>query len=254
MPVLALPLSVCVALWATRWLADHGEVEDVVHKSHAGAVTDCGGPLDETLRDWQTYGETAVFLALPRPGVPAGMPRTDRLSLAEAAEAGQAAYAPTVGGLLVPRLTPFGPDGDPGLLVEWTAYDAEPVPRHVAESTDLRDLSRRLAEAVQEATERLATVGGIPWRGGEANPPPRASLPGLPPGLAPRPVHLLDRAVEVRALALSGLDVEAKGAALDATTSAVRTATLRALLVEAEAAVVGATNVLAMSIAGWRPA
>lgn len=217
-------------------------------------MTDCGGPLDETLRDWQTYGETAVFLALPRPGVPAGMPRTDRLSLAEAAEAGQAAYAPTVGGLLVPRLTPFGPDGDPGLLVEWTAYDAEPVPRHVAESTDLRDLSRRLAEAVQEATERLATVGGIPWRGGEANPPPRSSLPGLPPGLAPRPVHLLDRAVEVRALALSGLDVEAKGAALDATTSAVRTATLRALLVEAEAAVVGATNVLAMSIAGWRPA
>ena len=67
-------------------------------------------------------------------------------------------------------------------------------------------------------------------------------------------MHLLDRAVEVRALALSGLDVEAKGAALDATTSAVRTATLRALLVEAEAAVVGATNVLAMSIAGWRPA
>lgn len=124
----------------------------------------------------------------------------------------------------------------------------------MAESTDLRDLSRRLAEAVQEATERLATVGGIPWRGGEANPPPRSSLPGLPPGLAPRPVHLLDRAVEVRALALSGLDVEAKGAALDATTSAVRTATLRALLVEAEAAVVGATNVLAMSIAGWRPA
>jgi hypothetical protein len=124
----------------------------------------------------------------------------------------------------------------------------------VAEATDIRDLSRRLTEAVQEATNRLVTVGGIPWRSGEANPPPRANVPGLPSGLPPRPLHLLDRAVEVRALALSGLEVEGRGAALDATTSAVRTATLRALLVEAEAALVGATNVLAMTIAGWRPA
>lgn len=252
--MLALPLSVRVALWATRWLAGECVIEDVVRHSHVGAVTECAGPIEKTLQDWSDDGETAVLFALPRPGLLAGMPRTNRLVLAEAAEAGQAAYAPSAGGLLVPKLTPFGPDGDPGLLVEWTAYDAEPVPRHVTEATDLRDLSRRLAEALQETTDRLATVGGIPWRGGEANPPPRATLPGLPRGLAPRPVHLLDRAVEVRALALRGIEVEQGGAALGATTSAVRTATLRALLVEAEAALVGATNVLAMSIAGWRPA
>ena len=119
---------------------------------------------------------------------------------------------------------------------------------------DVGDLSRRLTEAVLEATTRLATVGGIPWRGGEATPPPRASVPGLPHGLAPRPLHLLDRAGDVRALALAGLSVEESGAALDASTSAERTAVLRRLLTEAEATLVGATNVLAMTVAGWRPA
>ena len=254
MPVLALPIVVRCALWGTRWLGGQGDLDDVVGNVHAGAATDIAGRFEATLRDWAERGETAVFLALPRPGLLTGMPRAPLAVTAAATEAGQAAYAPTVGGALVPTLTRFGPEGDTGVLVTWAAHQTEPVPRHIAEAPDVGDLSRRLTEAVQEATNRLATVGGIPWRGGEANPPPRSSLPGLPRGLAPRPVHLLDRAVEVRALALSGLHVEAKGAALDATTSAVRTATLRALLVEAEAAVVGATNVLAMSIAGWRPA
>ena len=254
MPVLALPLVVRCALWGTRWLGGRGDIDDVVGNVHSGAATDIAGPFKVTLRDWAERGETAVFLALPRPGLLTGMPRAPLAVTAAATDAGQAAYAPTVGGALVPALTRFGPEGDTGVLATWAAYETEPVPRHIAEAPDVGDLSRRLTEAVLEATTRLATVGGIPWRGGEATPPPRARVPGLPPGLAPRPLHLLDRAGDVRALALAGLGVEESGAALDASTSAERTAVLRRLLAEAEATLVGATNVLSMSLAGWRPA
>ena len=51
----------------------------------------------------------------------------------------------------------------------------------------------------------------------------------------PATTYLLDRAGDVRALALAGLGVEESGAALDASTSAERTAVLRRLLTEAEA-------------------
>ena len=53
---------------------------------------------------------------------------------------------------------------------------------------------------------------------------------------------------------MGGIRVEEDGAALDDPTSVERVAVLRRLLIEAEAALVGATNVLAMSLAGWRPA
>lgn len=253
-PVVALPLVLRCALWGTRWLGGRGDLDDIVQNVHAGTVTDMAGPFQATLRTWADQGETAVFLALPRPGQLMGMPRAHLTTTAAGTDAGQAAYAPTVGGALVPTLTRFGPEGDTGVLVTWAAHQTEPVPRHIAEAPDVGDLSRRLTEAVQEATTRLATVGGIPWRGGEATPPPRASVPGLPPGLAPRPLHLLDRAGDVRALALAGIGVENSGAALDATTSVERAAILRRLLIEAEATLVGATNILAMSQAGWRPA
>jgi hypothetical protein len=253
-PVIALPLVVRCALWGTRWLGGQGDVDDLVRTVHAGAVTDVAGPFSETLRGWAEQGETAVFLALPRPGLLTGMPRAHPATTAAATHAGQAAYAPTVGGALIPTLTRFGPEGDTGVLATWAAYETEPVPRHVAEALDAGDLSRRLSEAVQEATTRLAMLGGIPWRAGETTPPPRASVPGLPAGMAPRSLHLLDRAADVRAVAMAGIRVEEDGAALDATTSVERVAVLRRLLIEAEAALVGATNVLAMSLAGWRPA
>jgi len=249
-----LPLALRLALWGTRWLHGQATVEEVVERTHAGLVTDATGDVETVLADWAEAGETAVFLAIPRPGAPAGMPPAHPDALGAATAAGQAAYAPTVGGLLVPAVAGFGSDGDRGLLASWTAYPAQPVPRHVAEATDLRDLSRRLAEAVQETTERLAAAGGIPWRGWEATTEPRRHVPGLPDRLAPRAVHLLDRADTVAGLAVAGLEVESDGAALDASTSLVRATALRRLLAEAQDVLVGATNVLAMEIAGWRPA
>ncbi|HOV02555.1 MAG TPA: hypothetical protein PLZ83_04945, partial [Dermatophilaceae bacterium] len=121
--MLALPIVVRCALWGTRWLGGRGDLDDVVGNVHSGAVTDIAGPFEATLRDWAERGETAVFLALPRPGLLTGMPRAPLAVTAAATEAGQAAYAPTVGGALVPTLNRFGPEGDTGVLATWAAYE-----------------------------------------------------------------------------------------------------------------------------------
>ena len=88
MPVLALPIVVRCALWGTRWLGGRGDLDDVVGNVHSGAATDIAGPFKVTLRDWAERGETAVFLALPRPGLLTGMPRAPLAVTAAATEAG----------------------------------------------------------------------------------------------------------------------------------------------------------------------
>ncbi|MFZ1287791.1 MAG: hypothetical protein WAR57_12235, partial [Candidatus Phosphoribacter sp.] len=227
----------------------------VLEHVHAGLATAVAGPLVQTLRAWRGAGETAVFAALPRPGHLAGMPRAALDVLAAASAAGECVIAPSVGGLLVPTCSAFGTDGDRGVLAQWAAYDGLALPRHVSEATDLGELSRRLAEAMQEATSTLRSVGGLPWRGDEAHPQPtRGHQTPMPRGIAPKALNLMQRSDRIRALALDGLSMEADGPALDATTSAARAAALRGVVTAADAALAGATNVAVMALAGWRPA
>lgn len=248
----ALPLSARAAIWASAVLAGRVEVEHARSRAHAG-VTDVVGTLPEP-GSWPPAGERVVLVALPRPGSFSGMPRAPRLSLAAALDAGECLVAPTVGGLLVPQLRSFGPPGDEGRLLTWTAHPADPIPRHTVEALDLRELGRALAEALLEATSALEAAGGIPWRAWEAHPRPDAQEAILPDGLPARGLALLVQAATVHALALDGLELEQLGPALDAGTSTARSGALRRLLDVADDALVGATNVCAMVLAGWRPA
>lgn len=225
-----LPLAVRVALWAgaavrtgldDSWLA-HAQPE-------ADAVA---GELAQTLAAWQAAGEQALWVALPRPGGLLGMPPTSPEARAAAVAAGQCVVAPTVGGLLVPHLSGFGPEGDRGTLVTWTAYPADPLPRHVVEATDAAEAGRVLTEAVRTATLALEAAGGLPWRPIAAVAPEGG--PGLPRGLSGRALVVLDRAAAVAGLARAGLAAEDEGPALDAVTSGRRRLVLRELLGAAE--------------------
>ena len=139
-------------------------------------------------------------------------------------------------------------------MLTWTAHPADPIPRHTVEALDLRELGRALAEALREATSALEAAGGIPWRAWEPHPRPDAQEAILPDGLPARGLALLVQAATVHALALDGLELEQLGPALDAGTSTARSGALRRLLDVAAAALVGATHVCAMVLAGSRPA
>jgi hypothetical protein len=245
MPVLAA--SVRLSLWGTLAFGGSVSAEEAVRRATPHATDHLGGA--EVLRDWRAAGATLLVPCLPRPGRLHGMPSSSPEGLGGALDAHQCVVAVPIGGLLVPTVTRFGPAGDEGVLATWTAYPSGQVARHILEATDLGELAGSLATALADATQALEATGGVPWQGfttGSAT-----HLPGLPDGLAPRAVALVDRAARVALICADGLDSEASGAALDATTSARRAGLLRDLRHEAERALVGATTVAAMRLAGW---
>ena len=186
------------------------------------------------------------------------MPRASTAAAAHAAEVGECVYVAGLGGLLVPTLSTFGPEGDVGHRMDWTAYEADPVPRHRLEMLDLRDVERTLMTRLAEHTARLADIGGQPW-GQEARAAAESDLdalvwgvPRTTPGRALRIMslagtasQLADRATSLTSLGSSGIDTS---------TMASRSAALRSLGGDADLALAQATNVAVMTLAGWRPA
>jgi hypothetical protein len=194
----------------------------------------------------------------PRPGRP-GDPRREAAQatdpLAEAAEAGLG-IRDDGRGLAVPRPHRSVPTATRGCSWTWTAYDPYAGAPPPTESTDLREMSQTVGRGGARGRPTAATVaGGTPWRGGLLAAG-RSRLDWFPPGYPPRVVELLlDRAVEVSGLALRGSTVEAKGAALDChDLDAARTGVAPGLAARPTTAWSARLNVLAMSIAGWRPA
>lgn len=240
-----LPLSIRVATWVVdAWM--HGrDLADAVGGAHSGTVSDLAGELEGTLTQWRRAGERLLLVALPRPGALQGMPAISPVARGAALEAGECVIAPTVGGLLVPVISSFGPAGDEGRLVSWTAYEAAPVARHTVEALDARELTRDLSEAVRAATEELESAGGLPWHPREATPQPSPPGRALPQGMPSRELMLLDRACAVLDLAEAGLAAELHQPALDAGTSQRRQLALRNLAARAAQALAGAANVSA---------
>ena len=163
-----------------------------------------------------------------------------------------------IGGILVPTLSEFGPEGDVGVRADWAAYEADPMPRHRMEMLDLREIERELMTRLREHTERFDAVGGHPW-GHEARAEAQADLDtglwGIPPATSGRALRLdvaggqpLPRRPPQRHRTSLG------SGGLDAGTTATRTRLLRDLAADADVALADATNVAVMSIAGWRPA
>ena len=184
------------------------------------------------------------------------MPRASSAAAAHAAEAGECVYVAGIGGLLVPTLSAFGPRGDVGQRVDWTAYEAEPVPRHRLEMLDLRDVERTLVSRLREHTEAFERVGGSPW-GTSARAEAEAALEtrlwGLPDDTPGKALRVMSLAATAGVLAERARRLTSLGSdGLDLGTSARRESLVRSLAADADDALADATNVAVMSLAGWR--
>jgi len=250
-----LPVSVRLAVWATAAFHGHLDVDEAIARAHPD-LDHYTGDVGR-LHLWRDLGESAVLVALPRPGDLTGMPRAAVDVLGAAAAAGECVYVAGMGGLLVPTLSSFGPEGDLGTAAEWTAYDSEPVARHVLESVTPGDLERDLARAIHQSATTLEEVEGRPWSSQPRQDAERRLAEdrlGLPHLLTPRAVRLVGTAARVGAIADEGLRLAYAGPALDLHSSTRRESGLRALQSAADSALAGATNFAVMQVAGWRPA
>lgn len=252
----ALPLSVRFALWATAALRGACTPEDAVELANDD-LDDVAGEPEHRIELWRDFGETAVLVALPRPGDLVGMPRAGYDAVGAAADAGECVFVPGIGGLYVPTLSTFGPAGDEGHAVAWTAYEAEPVPRHTVESLSLSELDRDLAGAVRDGASTLERIEGRPWSTGPRHAAERrlgGTNLGLPDGMSSRALRVMLSAARIRVIVDEGLRLAAAGPALDLYSSGRRESGLRDLQRTAGRVLAGATNLAVMELAAWRPA
>jgi hypothetical protein len=252
MPEHELPASVRVALWGTAVLG--GRLPLARLPGHAlPDVDECVGLVDQ-VGLWADLGERALLVALPRPGDLSGMPRSSPELVAAATAAEECVVVPGIGGALVPTLSSFGPEGDRGWMATWTAYPAEPFPTHRVAALDLGSLELALRTELAELTQALTTSGGPPFGAAADRGAARAREAaagarrwGLPEGLPPRGVRVLDLAGTVLALADAGLD--AVTSSLDSATVVRRADLLRRLQSSAVRALADATNASVMHLA-----
>ena len=184
-----------LALWVTAAWNDKVSLRAALARSLPD-VDHVAGDLGR-LDVWRDLGERALFVALPRPGDMSRMPLCSLPAAALAAEAGECVFVPSIGGMLVPKLTECGPSGDTGWRVDWSAHDAQPMPRHRLEMIDLRDVERTLVSRLGEHTEAFERVGGTPW-GTSARAEAETALDTRPWGL---PDDTPGRALRVMSLA-----------------------------------------------------
>lgn len=254
MPDRELPASVRVALWATAALSGQVEVATVGPRALPD-LDDCTG-LDETLSLWQSLGERAVLVALPRPGDLTSLPPSGPDLQAAAAAAQECVYIPGLGGALVPTLEQYGPESDRGWAVRWQAYAAEPVATHRVEALDLGQVELGLRTELAHLTDALLAAGGAPF-----GPEVGAVLSrtrgvgedrrwGLPEGMPGRAARVVSLAGTVLTLADAGLDPALDS--LDLATTRTRSQTLLQLQRTASMALVDAANTAVLHLAGWR--
>lgn len=256
----ALPLSVRFALWGTAALADgpDRDLDLVVRAAHPDVDHVTGDP-GARLALWRDFGETAVLVALPRPGDLTGMPRTSLDASGAAATAGECVFVAGMGGLLVPSLSTFGPADDEGVQADWTPFDSEPVPRHQLEALSLRDLDRELTQAVRDGADALQSVEGRPWSSTPREDTERRlgsramTQVGVPDATSPRALRVMLSAARVAVIVDAGLRLAATPS-LDLHSSGQREVGLRSLQRVADRALAGAANLAVMELAGWRPA
>jgi hypothetical protein len=256
----ALPLSVRFALWGTTALRgglQPADLDEVVRAAHPDVDHVTGDPADR-LALWRDFGESAVLVALPRPGDLTGMPRTSLDASGAAATAGECVFVAGMGGLLVPTLSTFGPVDDEGVQADWTAYDGEPVPRYQLEALSLRDLDRELTQGVRDGADALQAVEGRPWSATPREDTERRlgsremTQLGVPAETSPRALRVMLSAARVGVIVDAGLRLAATPS-LDLHSSGRREAGLRSLQRIADRALAGATNLAVMELAGWRP-
>jgi hypothetical protein len=224
MPVLALPRSVRLAAWGTAVLGGQATAHDAVravtlddepHTVRSGddrlALPPAAG-LADVLGRLGEFGVPGLRVVLPAPGDVLGLPGPPAFNqaavaarecvLTEPVTQGWAAeFAAPLG--LVPQVTAFGSEWEPGAMVEWSVHPVNP-PR-VTAAGSLAEAERELREALITATEALARLDVARWRDDAAHAVaavrdgrlPRAALPPSAPG---RTARVLTTAARVRAI------------------------------------------------------
>ncbi len=255
-PMSELPASVRLALWVTAAWNGALSLTEALARSFPD-VDHVAGDLGR-LEVWHDLGERALFVALPRPGDTSRMPPGSVPAAALAVEVGECVFVPALGGVLVPRMTEFGPVGDVGWRIDWSAHDADPVPRHRLEMIDLREVERTLLLHLREHTDALERVGGTPWSlaaRAEAEAALDSRQWALPEATPAKALRIMSLAATAGVLAERAGSLGTPGAGgIDASTRSQRETLLRALAGDADDALADATNVAVMSLAGWRPA
>lgn len=249
-----LPVCVRLSLWATAAYAGQLPVEEAMGRAQPDLDHVSGG-LDR-LSLWRDLGERAVLVALPRPGNLAGMPRGCAELVAAATEAGECVYVPGIGGALVPTIEAFGPAGDEGTQVTWSAYNCDPVPTHTLEALSLSEIERSFRQELMEHTDAIEALDSMPWEGSPFRAMAderRTSRWGLPDGLPARASRIITMAATVGVAAEIGLSVPAQSQVLTGTVAEQRHRLLTHLDAIADRTMAGAATVAALSIAGLRP-
>lgn len=252
-----LPASVRLSLWTTHaWATGTSTKRSIAHAFPD--IDHVAGDLDR-LDLWHELGERALLVALPAPGDLVGMPGASPDAQGASAAVGECVFVPGLGGLLVPTISTYGAGNEGGLdvgtRVDWTAYDADPVPRHRVEALEPSQLERHLREEIRAATEAIDAIGGQPFGAGAARELADAALGGrwgLPPGLPGRSARVIALAGTIDSVVDVALG--AGDGALTAAEASSRHRVLLRLQRASERALADATNAACAVLAGWRPA
>jgi hypothetical protein len=249
-----LPVCVRLSLWATAVYAGQLTLAEAVDRAHPD-LDNVTGDLNR-LSLWRDLGERAVLVALPRPGNLSGMPRGSTELIAAATDSGECVYVPGIGGALVPAIEHFGPAGDQGTQVTWSAYDCDPVPVHTLDALSLSEIERTFRQELTEHTLAIEALDAKPWAGS-----PFRSMAdelsisqwGLPAGLPSRATSIITMAALVGVATELGLSDQAQSQVLTGAVAERRRMALTHLDVSADTAMAAATTVAALSMAGLRP-
>ncbi len=255
--VSSLPVSVRVALWATA--AYQGRLDIAQVMTLAAPDVPCHGGRLDALGIWQSLGEQAVLVALPRPGDIASMPRGSGDFVAAATDAGECVYVAGLGAALVPRWGFAGGPGERSPMLTWELHDCQPMPVHQLEALSLREIDMTLRQELIAAIADLESMHAQPWAGHGLRELADARIGaqtggrlGLPEGLPARTLRTIALSSTLAAVADVGLEQLPDAQSLADTFA--RTERLRRLQVVADTCLAAATSVAAMSLAGWRSA
>ncbi len=136
------------------------------------------------------------------------------------------------------------------------AWDTDPVSQHVLQALSLPDVELTLRREVGAVTDQLAATGSAMVASDRAlletaaRRRQQAGPWGLPDGLPPRAVRVIELAGSITSLAEAGLDGRLQ--AVDSTTTLQRERLLHRLHCHAAAALTAATNLASLHLAGWR--
>lgn len=252
--MLDLPRSVRLAAWGTAVLTGSADLETAVravtgddephrvsYADHDVDTAALGADLAVALGGFLDAQVPGLRVTLPVPGDVLGLPGPpafNRVALAagecvltDPVRSGWAAEAglnPSAG--MVPQITTFGSEWEPGVMVTWQLYAVEP--RRLTVVGSLGDAERELKEALITATEALSRLDVARWRDDAAHRIAAVRDGGLPRGALPpsapgRCVRVLGAAARVRAII--ELAAEDEGAAVSSHEMERRARTLREL-------------------------